>query len=255
MPTSPTPPTGLVLRGPAPQVSLASGSEQARDALLSRLAKLKPVSTPATLALSTEVIRDTKALLKSVETTRNAVLAPIRDLTKQVNKVAEDFVAKLETVLADRQADVNSYLASEERKRLAAEAAAREEAAKIEAARAAEAAAAERRLAAELARAKSETARANALARAEERQAAAADAASAAYAELPVAQATQRPEGLAVRTVPVFELLDVRALYAARPDLVSLEANGPAIRAALRAGLRNCAGLRIWEETSGIVKG
>lgn len=246
--------TGLVLRGNAPQITLASGSEAARDSLIARLDRIKRVSSTAELALATEAIREAKALLRSVEVSRKAVKAPLTAVTRQVDEIAAVFANPLEASLAKRQDLVDEYVTEQERARVAAEAAARAEAARIEQERAAAAAAAEAKLAADLAKAKTEAARTRALERAEDRQQQAADAAASAYAELPVAQRMAKPEGVAVRTVKQFEVLDITALYQARPDLVDLCPNGPAIRVALRAGLQGAPGLRVWEETSAVVR-
>lgn len=251
---SKSPPLGLVLRGNTPQITLAGGSETSRDALISRLSRIRKVSSAAELALATEVIREAKAMLKLVEASRKEVKQPLIAAGRQIEELAQGFVSPLSAELDNRQRLVDAYVAEQEAKRQAAAAAAAAEAAKIEEARAKAAAAAEAKLQADLAKARTEAARAKALERAEERQAVAADAASMAYASLPMATAMARPEGLSVRTEAQFELLDVQALLAARPDLCNVEPNGTAIRAALRAGLRACPGLRIWESTKAVVR-
>jgi hypothetical protein len=59
-----------------------------------------------------------------------------------------------------------------------------------------------------------------------------------------------KPVGLSLRTHVNYEVVDLRALYKARPDLCSVIENKMAIRATIsgKDGERDIPGLRIWEE-------
>jgi hypothetical protein len=64
-----------------------------------------------------------------------------------------------------------------------------------------------------------------------------------------------KPSGIATRNVVKFEVTDIHALYAARPELVKMEANTAVINAVLRSNPRaSIPGLRTWEEASAIVR-
>jgi hypothetical protein len=55
--------------------------------------------------------------------------------------------------------------------------------------------------------------------------------------------------GIAPRAVWKFEVEDIKAVYAARPDLCSLSILPAQVNCRIREGLRECPGLRIYEET------
>jgi hypothetical protein len=62
-----------------------------------------------------------------------------------------------------------------------------------------------------------------------------------------------RPKGASVRPVLDFEVTDINALYAARPDLVRLEPNRQAIREILVEGL-NIPGLQVFSHTKATIR-
>lgn len=70
----------------------------------------------------------------------------------------------------------------------------------------------------------------------------------------PIVQASSA-EGLSMRSVPRFEVLDIHALYRARPDLVVLEPKTAMINQLVRDGLTQLAGLRIWMEQVASARG
>jgi len=57
-----------------------------------------------------------------------------------------------------------------------------------------------------------------------------------------------KAHGMSARTVWKFEVLNAREILAVRPDLVKVEASPIDINRAIAAGLRECAGLRIYED-------
>jgi hypothetical protein len=85
-------------------------------------------------------------------------------------------------------------------------------------------------------------------ARAKEAEAQAAQAkADAPPAQPPVATAP-KAQKMTVRRVWKHEVTDIQALYAARPELCSIEPRTNAILAEIRGGMSECPGLKIWQE-------
>ena len=69
------------------------------------------------------------------------------------------------------------------------------------------------------------------------------------------AEDAAKPDGISVKKVWKHKLIDIHALYAARPDLVTLEPKTNNINAAIRQdGVRQIPGLEIWEETETSVR-
>jgi hypothetical protein len=71
-------------------------------------------------------------------------------------------------------------------------------------------------------------------------------------AVVPVEQ-PQKLEGVSVRKVWLFEVTDIRSLYAARPDLVELSPKNRDIKAALEAGAK-LPGIKAWQENSARIR-
>jgi len=63
-----------------------------------------------------------------------------------------------------------------------------------------------------------------------------------------------RKAGMIVRKEWNFEVLDIHALFRARPECIKFEPNSTVIRGLIGAGNREIPGLRIWEETSTTVR-
>ncbi len=63
-----------------------------------------------------------------------------------------------------------------------------------------------------------------------------------------------KPVGQSVKRVPKFEVLDVVAVLGVNPDLVSIEIKPGEVTKAMRGGMTECRGLRLWWETETGVK-
>ena len=231
-----------------------------------------PAVTDAdTQAEVTGVLRDIARLLKETEDGRKAVKAPVLDLGKRIDAAAAEFIATIEAQKARLSGMLVAY--ETEQRRIAAEAErvrqaeiarqqkeAREAQEKIDReARQAEQA----RLAAERAAREATNAEARAKAQEEARKAAEAqqqaaaakaqqeDAAKLRQAELlrqPAAVVT-RAAGASVQTPWTFEVVNIRDLLAANPDLVELSVKRSDVLALIRGGTREIPGLRIYQET------
>jgi hypothetical protein len=69
---------------------------------------------------------------------------------------------------------------------------------------------------------------------------------------LPIAVA--KPAGLVNKPVWKFEVTNLGHLYGARADLCNVEASASRINEAIRNGMTECPGLRIWQEQSTTVR-
>ena len=241
----------LILSG-AENLSVTVGSiADDRDNILCLSSMISSVDSPETQAEAVETIKAGRALLKLVESSRVEVKAPVLECSRKIDTLAKEFCATLVTEVArlDRiNTDYNRKLQAErdriqrEQERIAREA---------EQKRQAEL----RRL--EQARLDAERAELLAVTIAESKQAEAV----AAQVAVEIKQVIETPPpapaqvilppkaaGQTVQKVWRFEVLDIAAFYAVYPSLCRLEANQAAVNEQIRLGMREAAGLRIFEE-------
>jgi hypothetical protein len=219
-------------------VTAGDAARLERDDLVARSQSITTVSDRLDADHATSFLRDAKAYLTGIEAARTRAKAPVLEIGKRIDALAKDLVAQVQAestrisrVLGafeleeKRKADEARWLAENEARRVADEALRKAAAARSSAP---DALAADR----------------------------AADVVTAQAAEQIVAlkqaaanAAPARQAGTAVREDVVFEVTDIRALYSAHPELVTLEPNGAAIRAILRANPNlQVPGLRHWRE-------
>ena len=208
--------------------------------LHTELAAVVAVNSPATQSTATEKARDAQSFLKRLEAARKDVKAPILDLGRKIDALADELAAPVKEemkrvggMVAKFQTAEAARVADEQRARQAAEQAAMK--AKFEADRLAREAEATITSEADLAAAiKAEEA-----AKAKEAE---------MYAELTKPQpAAVKASGSATRKVLRIEVTDIHALYAAAPHLVKLEANITAIKSTCDKN-SHFPGLKLWEE-------
>ncbi len=219
----------------------------------------------------TNVLRDIARLLKETEDGRKAVKAPVLDLGKRIDAAAAEFVATLEAQKARLNGLLVAYETEQRRIAMEAERKRQEEIARQQKevreaqekidreAREAEQA----RLAAERAAREATNAEARAKAQEEARkameaqqQAAAEKARQEEAAKLQQAELLRAPTpvvtratGASVQTPWTFEVVNIRELYTANPDLVELSVKRSDVLAMIRTGTREIPGLRIYQET------
>jgi len=251
-----------------------SATEQARarrDELL-RVAKGTATVTNAEQAkASAALLVMLKDFTHEIEGSRKEVKAPVIDLGKRIDALAQDLTfavdaeaVRISKTLGAWQAEQNRLI--EEQKRIAwqkeqeirremeekaraAEEALRKQQAELEA-KAARARTQEGRERAELEMQQAER-RAN-----EEAQRRTDEAAAALVKAQSTITIAAKPEGIATRTEIQFEVEDIVALYEAAPYLVKLEPNTKAIKAALKQ-LRSdqrLPGIRHWKQAVSIVR-
>ena len=188
------------------------------------------VTTPEQQAEVVEAMKPLREIERGVEADRKSVKAPVLDLGRAVDDKAKAFVEPVSHELR-RLSNLVSQYQFEERKRLA----------ELEAQRQAEL----RKIEEERRKADEERKKAEAAGRP-----APPPPPPATPAPAPVLfREPPKPSGLVVREVWQFEVLDIRALYAARPELVKLDVKTADINGAINRGERNIPGLRIWSET------
>lgn len=215
-------------------VAISPDAITRRDAAVSWAQMFDAVTTPEQQAEVVEAMKPLREIEKAVENDRKTVKAPVLDLGRAVDDKAKSFVEPVSHELK-RLSNLVAQFQFEERRRAAeAEAQRQEEIRKAEEARR---------------KAEDERRKAEAAGRPAPPP---PPPAPPLPPPLPFREPA-KPAGLVVRDVWQFEVLDVRALYSARPELVKLDAKTAEINAAIARGERNIPGLRIWSEmTAGV---
>lgn len=265
--------SNLILVSGVPGVSVTIGSQAYTDrqTALDDARMVRAVTDQFGQGSAVDALRAVKTLIAETEKARKAVKAPVLDLGKRIDTLAAEFTGELEREAARLSGLLTGYeleqrriAAEEQRKRDEAEHKAREESARIERERqeaeararreaeeaerkAREAGDAEARKAAAEARAKADAEAARVAA---ERAKAEADARIAAALAAQNAPVVERAQGQVVSDRWTFDVVDVRALAAACPDLVTITPKRADILALIRSGTREIAGLTIRKETS-----
>jgi len=237
----------LVLSGPieAATVDIQPAAYEARRIALAAAKVCREVRDAESVRAAADALVAVKALLKKIEDSRTTINAPILAAQRAVNNACKDFSADLELEAKRLNTLVGTYQAAEQARAHAARLEAerqerliREEQEKRERERLAAARAGEtRHLEGDLDEI------------AQEADAAALEVRQAAAAKIEAAAA---PTGVSVRKNWKFEVVDVRKLYAAHPDLCTIVPNNAAIRAIIK-NRQDIPGLRIWPEHAAIV--
>lgn len=220
-------------------------------------------------------LKSLQSLSKLAESSRTEVKAPVLELGRTIDGKAKEFSQPIDAEVQRINRLVTAYQSEQQRKAQESERARQAELKRIEdeQRKAVEAQAKLKRDAeeAEAARIRAEAdsvtfneadeakAKADAIAAEAKRNeaAAAAQAETKRLADLQVEKSraqmqvapVSRASGLITKDVWKFEVLDVHAVYAANKVLCRLEVNTSAVNDLIRAGLRECPGLRIWSET------
>jgi hypothetical protein len=223
---------------PCPQIELSPAAFNARTMALEASGRIKAIASVADLDAAAGALTKLKSLTRSVEDSRKEVKAPVLEVGKRIDATAKDYLAPLEVEAKRLSVIVGAFQEAARRKAEKD----REEAARVQAEALAELNAKQ----------------AEALANGDE---AAADAARAEAADkiaasqlAVIAAEGPKPEGIVTRTSWKFEVVDINALHAARPELCLIEPNNAAIRAVVKTGAQ-IPGLRVWQEAGAIVRG
>lgn len=219
-------------------VTAADAARVQRDSLLKQSSEVTTVKDRIDADDATNVLRTLKAYTNEIESARVLAKAPALDISRKIDALAKELTDKVRQE-ETRIARVIGEFEFQERKKA--------EAARIEAENRAADIARRAREDAEAARRKATT---------EEAAARASDAvvekAAAEIVQIKQAAANAvapKQAGTSVRENVCFEVDDIKALYDAYPALVTLEPNGNAIRAILRANPNmTLPGVRSWRE-------
>lgn len=220
------------------KVSAVEAAATRRNELLNQAALVTTVTDRLDADDATQVLRNLKAFSGEIKAQHAAAKAPVLDIGRRIDALAKDLVAQVNAETDRIAKAVGAFEAEEQRKADEARRKAEYEAARV---------------AAEAQRKADEARRSAPNAEAADR---AADAITEKAMEKVVAlqqQATQaitvKPADSQLRGTICFEVLDIKALYAAEPTLVTLEPNGTAIRAVIKANPNiQLPGLRHWKE-------
>lgn len=260
-----------------PTVHLAQSALDAKTAALADSRAIVTVGNDMEAVYAGDSLTAIKGLLKACETGRKAIKEPVLDLGRRIDATAAQYAAEL-TQESDRLSRLLS--AHVENKRREAEEAERKRQAELrrieeerlaaerEAKRKADDEAAQRareaqalidaaNSAAEAERIKEKALRDAELAKLEQDRRAieAEHAAKARAAQVMNAPVKSAPkiEGVSVRKVWRFDVTDIRALYAARPDLVEMTPKTREINSAIATGIE-IPGLKTWQESEARVR-
>lgn len=223
-----------------PTFSITYEATGARDEIALRAFFINEITDAAQNNAAREVAVEIRRYLKSVEAARTGLTKPLLDAQKAMKALADQHVAPLAQELVRLENLAADFLIADQRR------VAREEAARQEAYQKAEA----QRKALEAAA----IAAAAAVTTDAQLESAIKIEATAVAAEVAVQQIIQAPQprldkasGQSLKKVLKYEVTDIRALAAARPDLVRIEPNCSGIQSTCIPEIP-VPGLRLWWE-------
>lgn len=231
--------TALTITGlQSTEIAIAPEARELRDKILVEIREVTSVSDAFDADVAADVLKRATQLSRGIEADRTTVKAPVLALGKKIDALAKEITAELDGEISRVSRVLGTYQLAEKQKADAADRLARDEARRIQAEAEQQA-----RKAAQAAPSDTE-----ALAAASEIM----DTAAAKIVETRkaiVSTVAPKAADTAVRVDVCFEVDDIVALYAARPELVNLEPNGTAIRAICKANPKlQLPGLRHWTE-------
>lgn len=242
----------LILSLQNTELSIAPDAETQKQAALSLARSIETVSSPAEQSAAVNAAAACQRLMKIVEKSRKAVKEPVIKLGKKIDDTAKVYAAELEGEYNRLTQAIRDYQIEQERE---AERIRRE--AEDKARREAEARAREEREEAERLRREAEKVSSPLFKESLQQQAEAAEqnavkaeenVEATAQAAATLAVAPARAEGASVQKPWEFEVLDINALVAARPDLCHITPKTAEINKLIRQfGVRSIPGLRIFQ--------
>lgn len=267
----------IQLRQETLDVSIRPDAISARDEALDAAATIHAIADEMDEAEAADVLKQLVGMSRGVEETRKAIKAPLIEAGRKIDGCATAFSSPIDAAVTRikgllgtfdqarrarvaaeelaRQAEAKRI--ADEKARADAELARQQQEAQEAAQRAQDAASAaflaEDPASQEKAATEAKAAQEQATAQAALIEQAKADKARADAAQLQLSvqsreKAPAKPKGISSRQVWKFEVVDIRALYAERPDLVTLEPKGREIERVVSAGVE-LPGVRAWKET------
>lgn len=220
------------------QVSIDESAKHRREDALQQAQDVQAVTDEFDNEIAVDAVRSIKQIVADVEKCRKTVKAPVLQLGKSIDEAAKGFIASLNAECARVNRLIAGYADEQRKIAMEVERKRQEEIRKAEL----EKIAAARKLQ------ESETQKE----RVEAREQVEEKVKKQADLSLPV-QKQEKPTGLTIRRVKTYEVVDIRALLAARPDLVVLSPNHRSITEAIKSA-DSIPGLKISEETKTSVR-
>jgi len=218
--------------------TIEPSSVQARDAIMVTGSAIKSITTAGANTAAGMVVRDIRRHLRDVESVRKDLSAPLQAAAKQLKALSDDHIAPLQDEMARLEGLATAFMVGEQR-RIAAEEKLKQEAflkAQQEQFEAQDRAA---KLAASV---KTDAGLEKAI-QAEVK----ADMAAAKVQDI-IAQPEQflqKARGQSLKQVMEYEVMDIKAVYAARPELCKIEISPAAVRSTCLPE-NPVPGLRMW---------
>lgn len=194
------------------------------------------------------VLVEVAGLLKECEKARKAIKQPVLDISRAIDSTAEAYSSDLQKHSDRIRNLLGAYRAKIEEEQRAIERKRQEELARIERERIAAEAEAKRKAEDALKAATTPEQAESAVVTAEAEAKRVGSVAVEQAAIVPVVPRVAPIFGVSIKSVWVFELLDVNELHKNNPQFVTLIPKAREINAAISAGASNIPGLRIWEE-------
>ena len=209
-------------------------SEELRNEIALRGLEITTITTVEQNNEAAQIVRDMRRHVKGVEASRQTLTKPLLDGQRLLKALADDHVGPLADGIKRLEKLGTIYNEAEERRVALLEQVRREEIARLE----------QQRIEAEaMARAANSVSDIQAGAELVEQTLTAVDA--VIVAPLPE---VNKASGQSTRQVLRYEVLDIRAIYAARPELCNLEIKPSAVNATCVPEMP-VPGLRLWWET------
>ena len=235
------------------QIDIVQTLREQRDTILEDAAEIRSVGDEFSESIAVESLRSIKSMLKMVDNDRKDVKKPINDFAKLIERTCDEFTARLNQEAVRIGTLLNRFAVEKQLKAQEEERKRQDEVNRL--------AAEKQRLLNEEAAARRKEDEARLLQDApaqveqakEERKEITREIKTIVKQEIQTAAApivAAKPEGTGLRKNPQFEILDAAKLYAAKPELVGLVPKTFEINAAIRAGLTEAPGIRIWWETA-----
>lgn len=228
-----------------PSVSISGTAKERAEIAIKAAEEIVVVNNPEDQKRAVDARTALRSIQKGMETSRELVKRPVLEIGRLIDSTAKTFLIAVDQEVSRLNAILNKFQKEEferaekvrreqeEIRRKAAEEAARKQA--------------ELEAAAKAAAKKDIVTKLEVLHQMDANEQKLAETVKATV-QAENQAAPSRVVGMRVRKQWKFEVTDIRALHAAKPDLVILEPNGPVIRGMISAGMRECPGLRIFEE-------
>lgn len=241
-------------------LSVTAEATLLRSRALEMASGITAVTNAEEQARAVAAIAELKGLVKKMEASREDVKRPVITLGRQIEATANEYKGELETVAKRINDMVNAFFREETRKaearrKFAEDMAEKKRQREAEEARLASEEAEKLRQQAQKAETVQESLDLTAQAQEAEQTAQHAEERAADIAPAPVLAAPARVAGMSAKKIWKHEVTDIKALYAARPELVKLEPKTALINSAIAMEeSKEIPGLRIWEEIDTTVR-